>query len=46
MSKHHFLRIAQTLPVAWLEQCARDPGPHMRPIHIALIRIALRRASR
>lgn len=33
-------------PVEWLEQCAANPSKYMRPIHVALIRIAIRRKTK
>lgn len=27
----------------WLLECLHDPGPFMRPIHLTLIRLALRK---
>lgn len=45
MNRRAYLALALTMPRAWLEACAADPSPHMRPIHAALCRIALRRKS-
>lgn len=46
MSKQKYLSLALSLPVEWLRDCAAKPSPHMRPIHLALVRIAVRRKER
>jgi len=43
MNKREYLKIAMGLPLDWLKQCANEPSKHMRPIHIALIRLAIRK---
>jgi len=43
MTKKQYLTLCQEQTTSWLRQCAADPTIHMRPLHIALIKIALRR---
>lgn len=43
MSKRDYLRLCERQPLYWLERCVVDPGPYMKPIHVALIRLAIRR---
>ena len=46
MSKSEYVRACMEQPAEWLRQCAADPSAHMRPIHVALIRVALRRMKK
>lgn len=43
MNKRQYLSIAMGQTAKWLEACIAEPSKSMRPIHIALLRIALRR---
>lgn len=43
MSKRDYLRFCMQQSIDWLHWCASDPSPFMRPIHVALVRIAIRR---
>ena len=38
-----YYRLAMTMPVDWLEECAADPSPFMGALHVRLIRLAIRR---
>jgi hypothetical protein len=42
MTRRAYYRLCANQPRYWLERCANDPGPYMRPRHVALIRLALR----
>jgi hypothetical protein len=42
-TRRQYLALALAQPVDWLKFCAARPGPYMRPIHVTLIRIAIRR---
>jgi hypothetical protein len=44
-SKSKYLELCMTQDSDWLRACAADPSKYMRPIHLALIRIALRRRA-
>jgi hypothetical protein len=46
MKKQEYLALAMTMPLDWLIKSTHNPGPNMRPIHVALCRIAIRRRSR
>jgi hypothetical protein len=41
--KKIYLRHCMQAESHWLLACLRDPGPFMRPIHLLLIRLALRK---
>lgn len=43
MSKHQYLNLCMRQTPDYLLACAADPSKYMRPIHVKLIRIALRR---
>lgn len=43
MSKRQYLRFCMQQSTNWLYWCATNPSKYMRPIHVALIRIAIRR---
>ena len=40
--KRQFIEACKSQPAAWLQACADNPSPYMRPMDIALIRLALR----
>ena len=42
-SKRIYLDHCMQAEPHWLLSCLRDPGPFMRPIHLLLIRLALRK---
>lgn len=46
MKRADYLALCLRQPMKWLERCAAEPGPYMRPRHVALIRVAIRRKSR
>lgn len=46
MSKTAYVRICMEQPPEWLHECAANPSSHMRPLHVALIRVALRRMKK
>jgi hypothetical protein len=41
-AKRKYLDLASAQPTDWLVQCMAQPSAHMRPIHVALIALALR----
>jgi hypothetical protein len=43
MTKREYLNLCLRQPAWWLSASAANPSPSMRPIHVALIKIALRR---
>lgn len=43
MTKSQYLNICMGQPTDWLELCAANPSFGMKPIHIAIVRIAIRR---
>ena len=43
MSKRKYLSFCMQQTPEWLYWCASNPSRFMRPIHVALIRIAIRR---
>lgn len=43
LSKRAYLNHCLEQPVSWLTSAANNPSPGMRPIHVALCRIAIRR---
>jgi len=45
MTKREYLNLAMTMPMAWLKASTANPSASMRPIHITLCRIAIRRKS-
>ena len=45
MTKRAYLDLCMQQSVAWLTKCAASPSHGMRPVHIALVRIALRRKT-
>lgn len=40
--KREYMNLAMRQPLEWLEHCASNPGPYMRPIHVRMIRLAIR----
>jgi len=42
MTKREYLNLCMTQSESYLLQCLKQPSIGMRPIHLALIRIALR----
>jgi hypothetical protein len=42
--QYHDLCVRQSL--AWLQQCLAHPNAAMKPIHIKLVRLAIRNRSR
>ena len=42
MTKKEYLNLALLQDVEWLKAVSKDPGPHMRPIHVLLLRLAIR----
>ena len=46
MSKQQYLALGLSMPLEWLRDCAARPSPYMRPIHLALVKIAVRRKER
>jgi len=46
MSKRQYFNIAMSLPLDWVASCAANPSASMRPIHIALMRLAIRKRTR
>lgn len=46
MTKRQYLAGLMTMPASWIRASMADPSPYMRPIHIALHAIALRRIGR
>ena len=45
MSKRKYLSLAMEQPISWLTDCVNHPSTAMLPIHVALIRIAIRRLT-
>ena len=45
MTKREYLYRAMQQDITWLKACAAHPSVYMRPIHVALIKIAVRRKS-
>ena len=43
MTRKQYLNLCQEQTTHWLRQCAENPSTRMRPLHVALIKIALRR---
>lgn len=43
MARRAYLDLLMRQPAKWLRASAANPTAHMRPIHIALHRIAIRR---
>lgn len=41
--KRQFIEACKRQPAAWLKLCADNPSAYMTPMHVALIRLALRR---
>lgn len=46
MNKRQYLSLCMSQSENWLRLCASEPSPYMRPIHLALIRLAIRRKQR
>lgn len=46
MSKREYLRLAMTMPSDYLRECINNPSPYMRPIHVAILKIALRHKAK
>ncbi len=46
MTKRQYLDLAMTMPLTWLRESTNDPNPFMRPIHITICRIAIRRKAK
>ena len=46
MSKQQYLTRCLSMPLEWLKDCAASPSPYMRPIHLALVKIAIKRKER
>lgn len=46
MTRRAYLNLCLHQPLPWLEWCAANPGPYMRPRHVALIRLAIRKRER
>lgn len=44
--KQSYLRLARTMDTDYLAACAASPSPHMSWVHIALIKLELRRRGR
>jgi hypothetical protein len=42
MKKRNFYRLCLRQPVEWLQSNLNNPGPYQKPIHLALIRLAIR----
>lgn len=45
MSRRAYLGLLMAQPLDWLVASAANPTAHMRPVHIALHRIAIRRKA-
>lgn len=45
MSRRAYFGLLMAQPVEWLLASAANPTAHMRPIHVALHRIAIRRKT-
>lgn len=45
MNRKTYLENAMTLPLRYLWECVHKPG-HMKPAHVLLMRVALRRKLR
>ncbi len=43
VTKRRYLALCLQQDADWLAACAANPTRYMRPIHVALVRIALRR---
>ena len=46
MKKQAYLKLCLSMPLEWLKSCVENPSPYMRPIHSAIIKIAMRRKDR
>lgn len=46
MMKAEYFALAMRQDCGWLWLCADNPSPSMRPIHVALIRLAIRKKTR
>ncbi len=44
--KRDYLALALSCGPLWLAASTADPSPYMRPIHVTLCRIALRKLAR
>ena len=44
MTKRAYYNLCLRQPITWLQYCVANPGPYQRPIHIKLIRLAIRNA--
>jgi len=44
MTKRQYLALCQQQSAKWLSECAANPSASMKPIHVALVRIALRQS--
>jgi hypothetical protein len=45
MTVSRYFALAMMQSAGWLRECIANPSPRMRPIHIAIIRVALRRKA-
>lgn len=43
MTKRAYFNLAMRQRLSWLYACAANPSPAMRPVHVALILLAIRR---
>jgi hypothetical protein len=42
MTKRKLYNLALTQPIEWLKSNLKNPSPYQRPIHLAIIRLAIR----
>jgi len=43
MTRKQYFNLCMNQSIAWLKQCVADPSIAMRPRHIALVRLAIRK---
>lgn len=41
--KRRYFELAMQQPIDWLRASAANPSPYMTPMHVALVRLAVRR---
>ena len=46
MKKREYYRLCLRQPIDWLRLNLNNPGPYQKPIHLSLIRLAIRNMER
>ncbi len=43
MTRSRYFNFCMAQPIKWLKACAANPSPSMKPRHVALVRLAIRK---